>query len=136
MTVSQDDAPDAAAVRLEPAEIGVNDVDPEVPVVEGHAAVDQQDLAPLLEHEAVHPHLAQTAEGHDANSVVPLPTVRQRRGRCAQLATLARARAHSCTAATTASIPRPTGAEIGPHTSIPAGWMPTTRVAQPHARVR
>ena len=80
MTVGHEDAPDAAAVSFERREIGVDDVDPEAAVVEGHAAVDEQDLAPLLERQAVHPDLAQAAERHDADRAVCLRAVQQGRG--------------------------------------------------------
>ena len=55
------------AVWLERVERRVDHVDPEPAVVEGHAAVDEHDLAALLEHEAVHSDLAEAAERHDAH---------------------------------------------------------------------
>ena len=47
-------------------EIGVHDVDAEPAVVERDAAVDEHDLAALLERQAVHADLAEAAEGDDA----------------------------------------------------------------------
>jgi hypothetical protein len=43
----------------------VDRIDPEPAVVERDATIDEQDLSALLESEAVHPYLAQTAEGNE-----------------------------------------------------------------------
>jgi len=64
VAVREEDAVDVPREALERAEVGVNDVDAEPPVVEGDAAVDQEDLPVLLDREAVHPHLAEAAQGH------------------------------------------------------------------------
>ena len=62
VTVGDDDAGDALAIRLERGEVGVDDVDAEAAVVERDAAVDEHDLAALLERQAVHADLAEAAE--------------------------------------------------------------------------
>ena len=64
MTVRDEEPGDAVAG--ERLEIGVHDVDPQPSVVERHAAVDEQDLAPLLERKAVHPNLTQAAQRDEA----------------------------------------------------------------------
>jgi hypothetical protein len=51
------------AVIGERFEVGMNDVDTEASVVEGHPAIDDEHLAALLEREAIHANLAQAAEG-------------------------------------------------------------------------
>ena len=53
-------------IGVERGEVGVDDVDAQAAVVEGDPAVDHQHFALLLEREAVHPDLAETAEGEDA----------------------------------------------------------------------
>ena len=58
----EEDPAKAAAVRLEGVERRVDDVDAEPARVERDAAVDDQELAALLESEAVHPDLAEAAE--------------------------------------------------------------------------
>ena len=62
MAVGEKDAGDLPRVGLEHPEIGVDDVHPQAATVEGHPAVDDEELATLLEGEDVHPDLSQAAE--------------------------------------------------------------------------
>ena len=66
MGVRHEDARDATSKRLERAEVGVNDVDPEAAAVERDAAVDEEHPAPLLEGEAIHADFAEPPERTDA----------------------------------------------------------------------
>jgi hypothetical protein len=61
VTVREEQADDAK--RLEGREIGMDDVDPEAPVVEGHATIDDERLSALLERQAVHPYFAEPSKG-------------------------------------------------------------------------
>jgi hypothetical protein len=62
VTVRDDDPAYPIAVALECAKVGMHDVDAETAVVKGNAAIDDEDLAVLLEREAVHADLAKAAE--------------------------------------------------------------------------
>ena len=65
--VGHDDARDARSERIEGAEIGMHHVHAEAAIVERHPAIDEDDLAALLDGHAVHAHFAQPAERQEAN---------------------------------------------------------------------
>ena len=60
---------DALPAGLEPGEVRVDDVHTELAVGEHHPAVDDDDVALVLEREAIHADLAETAEGDDVQGV-------------------------------------------------------------------
>jgi hypothetical protein len=64
--VGEYEADNVAVQGVEHREIRVDDIDPKVAVVEGNTAIHKQNLASLLEGEAIHANLAKTAERKDA----------------------------------------------------------------------
>jgi hypothetical protein len=62
VAVRDEDSPDPVRALDEPVEVRVNDVHPQVVAREPDAAIDDQDVRPLLYGEAIHTYLAQAAE--------------------------------------------------------------------------
>lgn len=67
--MSEENPVHAIALRKQPAEVGVPDVDAHVVVGEGRAAINDDDAVRLLKREAIHADLAQAAEGDDSNPI-------------------------------------------------------------------
>jgi hypothetical protein len=65
--VGEDQRLDVLLPIDEPLPVGVHDVDPEPPLIEDHAAVEDDDPAVVLDRHAVHPDLAETAERDETN---------------------------------------------------------------------
>src|SRR4029079_5607490 len=67
VAVRQEHAAHPVGALDEPGEIRMHDIHAEVIVGELHAAVDDEDVLPLLDRETIHAHLAEAAEGDEAD---------------------------------------------------------------------
>jgi len=69
VSVGQKETPNVAGVLPEPSKIRMKHVQPEVLVRKGDAAIHDEDIALLLDGEAVHADFAEAAERYEANAV-------------------------------------------------------------------